>query len=223
MTENIKQESIPLFRDKDGKVQSVFSAAEGLTFATNPLDVFIVLARYKFAARQLKKSYKVADVGIGQGAGSVLLSKFCSSVTGLDYDEKLIEQCKKHYQGHDNISFRAYDLTNRDKELDGQFDVVVSHDVIEHFDLEEAATVLNSYKSLCKSNGFAIIGTPNVTSQPYASKRRLATHKHEYNAEEYREILEENFSKVFLFGMNDEIVSTQFLPMSWYLMAICCI
>jgi len=211
-----------LFRNKDGEVVETFCEEESLNYQASPLDIFIVLARYKFAARHLKGEYKVADVGIGQGIGSVMLSKFAGEVVGLDYDKALVDRCNKTYAVERKLRYELFDLLDPNPQMFGIFDAVISNDVIEHFSLTDMDQVIKTYKNLLANNGFAIIGTPNIASQKYASRRRLSTHQHEFEAEEYRSLLEKHFSHVFLFGMNDEIVSTQFLPMSWYLMAICC-
>ena len=52
-------------------------------------------------------------------------------------------------------------------------------DVIEHFNQRKIRKVVNTYYNLLSSKGFAIIGTPNISSRPYASKRRLDTHEYD--------------------------------------------
>jgi hypothetical protein len=51
-----------LFRNPDGSVRNVLENVEGITFNENPLDVFIILARYKFGTIFIKKTDKVIDV-----------------------------------------------------------------------------------------------------------------------------------------------------------------
>ena len=103
----------------------------------------------------------------------------------------------------------------------GAFDVVVSMDVIEHFQFEETEQVASNYASLLKPGGFAVIGTPNIASQPYASQRRRDSHPFEFRHDQFEDVLNSAFSNVFMFSMTDEIVSTQFPKLSWYLMALC--
>ena len=90
----------------------------------------MILARYKFAARFIKKHHKVLDAGCGTGMGSQFLSKFSNFVTAGDYDKNIILQNKNEYK---NINFKFLDLLNVDKSLKHKFDVVISMDVIEHF------------------------------------------------------------------------------------------
>lgn len=222
MTNLNSEPNKPLFRNKSGQVLSAFDPEQNLNFISSPFDIFIVLARYKFAMRHIKKTHNVADVGIGQGIGSVLLANCCNSLTCLDYDQDLLSQCRYQFHSIQNISYSKYDLLNPSSEFTGQFDVVVSNDVIEHFSSDDTDRVVKSYKELLSDTGFAVIGTPNKESEKYASLRRKSTHLHEFTCEDFRDSLEKQFGQVFIFGMNDEIVSTQFLPMSWYFLALCC-
>ena len=66
--------------------------------------------------------------------------------------------------------------------------VVVSMDVIEHFDPSQVDLAMQGYSSLLVSDGFAVIGTPNVASRGFASKRRLETHPFEFSATEFEEL-----------------------------------
>lgn len=209
-----------LFRDKDGKVKDMLSYVEGISFRESPLDFFILLARYKFAVRFLKRTDTVLDAGCGHGVGTVLLSRFAKRVVGADVDRAMIERNQKEYRDIANASFTTIDLVRPDPAL-GQFDAVVSLDVIEHFEKDQTRTVAANYAGLVRENGFALIGTPNIASQPYASKRRLETHLHEFTPEEFEAVLTPNFRRVFLFSMTDEVVSTSFPKMAWYLMALC--
>ena len=56
-----------LFRNKDGTIREILDNIEGISFKNSPLDFFILLARYKFAMRFLRKNHKVIDVGYGHG------------------------------------------------------------------------------------------------------------------------------------------------------------
>ncbi len=94
-------------------------------------------------------------------------------------------------------------------------------DVIEHFHKEQIPQVVKSYRGLVGQSGFAVIGTPNSASAPYASARRKATHLHEMGPEEFQEVLSKEFGRVFMFSMTDETVSTSFNKMAWYLIGVC--
>lgn len=209
-----------LFRDKNGQVKKILSGEEGISYMENPLDFFILLARYKFAARLIKKTDCVLDAGCGHGLGTVFLSRFANKVTGVDYDKQMVENNKKQYASIPNIDFKTLNLLDVSSHKE-KYDAVVSLDVIEHFSKKETEIVAKSYASLTKKGGFAIIGTPSINSQPFASKRRKETHLHEFNPQEFEDLLSRHFRHVFLFSMTDEVVSLSFRNLAWYLMALC--
>ena len=72
-----------------------------------------------------------------------------------------------------------------------------------------------------KTDGVLITGTPNVTATQYASPRSQVQHINLKSMKTLREFTDRYFTNVFMFGMNDEVVHTGFLPMSHYLMALC--
>lgn len=209
-----------LFRQENGEIKEIFDHIEGVSFKEHPLELFIVLARYKFAARLLEKKSRVLDAGCGQGMGSVFLSKFADHVTGVDFDEAMVKRNQNHYSDISNLSFEKMDLTATPS-AEKKYDTVVSLDVIEHFPLEKIPTVVGNLSQMTADNGFAIIGTPNIASQPYASSRRRESHLHEFEPDEFKNLLKDYFKNVFLFSMTDEIVSLSFPKMAWYLMALC--
>lgn len=210
-----------LFRNPDGSVRNVLENVEGIVFNENPLDFFIILARYKFGTRFIKKNHKVIDVGCGHGLGSVFLSKYAKEITGVDLDKDLVETNNSNYKKIKNLQFKEFDLLKPSKFLVNKFDVVVSMDVIEHFKKQKLGTVVDSYYNLLNSDGFAIIGTPNIASRPYASQRRLDTHEFEFTRDEFEKTLLKKFKNVFIFSMTDEVVSTSFPNMAWFFIAIC--
>ncbi|MBT8608422.1 class I SAM-dependent methyltransferase [Polynucleobacter paneuropaeus] len=210
-----------LFRGSAGEVKNMLADYEGYSYRDNPFDFYIILSRYKFAMRLLKKTHVIGDVGCGKGYGSVFLARHVKEVVALDYDEDLLRVNSGENIAVENLSFRKFDLLKPDVSLNGKFDAIVSMDVIEHFKRDKVDGVIAAYKNLLKDDGFAIIGTPNIASRPFASQRRLATHEFEYTPEEFEGDLAKHFKNVFLFSMTDEIVSTQFNKLSWYLMALC--
>lgn len=210
-----------LFRNPDGSVRNVLENVEGIVFNENPLDFFIILARYKFGTRFIKKTHKVIDVGCGHGLGSVFLSKYANEIIGVDLDKDLVETNNSNYKKIKNLQFKEFNLLKPSKSFANKFDVVVSMDVIEHFKKNKLGTVVDSYYNLLNSDGFAIIGTPNIASRPYASQRRLDTHEFEFTRDEFEKTLSKKFKNVFIFSMTDEVVSTSFPNMAWFFIAIC--
>ena len=218
---NSKKSHQKLFRNNLGDIKEILSGIEGYNFREDPLSFFILLARYKFATRFIKKSHKVIDAGCGHGQGSIFLSKYANEVTGGDFDDELIKKNNNDFSEIKNLKFKKLDLANISSNHKNKYDVVVSMDVIEHFKKKDVGTIAKNYSNLLKKDGFAIIGTPNVASKKFASKRRLSSHPFEFDYDFFEDTLSKAFKNVFVFTMTDEIVSTQFPKMSWYLMAIC--
>jgi len=67
----------------------------------------------------------------------------------------------------------------------------------------------------------AIIGTPSLESQQYASALSKEGHVNCHTSTELRYSLRRYWNQVFMFSMNDEVLHTGFGPMSQYLFALC--
>ena len=140
------------FRDRMGNVQPMLDIVEGISFQSSPLDLFILLARYKFAARLIDRNDNVLDAGCGHGLGSVMLAKFCRSVTAVDIDPELIEDCRSKYAGVKNLHFETADL-KRLSLLSRKYDAIVCMDVIEHFSQEEGREIIKEFSGLLDERG----------------------------------------------------------------------
>lgn len=208
------------FRAADGEVKPILTKVEGINFQQNPLDFFILLARYKFAGRLIDHSDHVLDAGCGHGLGSVMLSSFVRHVTGVDLDADLIDYCYENYQTIPNLAFEVADLKDLSS-LAGKFDTVVCMDVIEHFTKEDGSTVIQNLTNALNERGMLIIGTPNVRSQEFASQRRKMTHPYEYDYITFKSLLSDFFRRTMIFSMTDEVVSTGFSQLAWYFMGVC--
>ena len=180
-----------------------------------PKTLLFTLARYKFASRLLgeEKNMSVLELGCNEGLGTNLLSKVSQKVVGVDFDEDSIVFAKSNFADGD-IDFECSDFLDRKY---GSFDAVVSIDVIEHISPEDEIKYLNTIHKNLKQDGFCIIGTPNITAREYASRESQIGHVNLYSAERLRDTFEKIFYRVFLFGMNDEVVHTGYYPMCHYI------
>jgi hypothetical protein len=104
----------------------------------------------------------------------------------------------------------------------GKIRAVISLDVIEHINSDKEDKFIKTlFANLCPS-GFVLIGTPNATAKPYASKYSRAGHVNLFTAERLGRLLRGYFDNVFIFGMNDEVLHTGFYPLCHYLVALAC-
>jgi 2-polyprenyl-3-methyl-5-hydroxy-6-metoxy-1,4-benzoquinol methylase len=184
----------------------------------DPKRLAFVLSRYKFAAGMLGKGRKVLELGCSEGIGAPILSEFARSYTGIDLDAPAIEAARANF-GRKDRRFLAGDFL--DKRL-GRFDAVVSLDVIEHIHLRYEPLFFSAVLKNLEPDGVCVIGTPNKTSEAYASELSREGHVNVYDAERLTAAMRLRFRNVFLLGLNDEVVHTGFAPMTHYLAAVGC-
>lgn len=209
-----------LFRKATGEIKPMLTSVEGISFQQDPLDFFILLARYKFAAKLIDPGDAVLDAGCGHGLGAVMLSKFAHTVTGVDLDGELVEYCRQTYREIPNLTFEAADIRDLFS-LARQFDSIVCMDVIEHLSEEEGYLAVRSMAGLLSDRGMLIIGTPNIRSREFASQRRKATHLFEYDYAGFKRLLSGFFRRALIFSMTDEVASTSFSQLAWYFVGVC--
>jgi 2-polyprenyl-3-methyl-5-hydroxy-6-metoxy-1,4-benzoquinol methylase len=187
----------------------------------NPRHLLFTLARYKFAARMLTpgRKHDILEFGCGEGFGTLLLAEGEHKVTAVDFDPDAITYAKEALSSS-GIEFRVGDVL--DSKPIGEFDTVVSLDVIEHIRQDREKDYFRTIVSNLRPDGFAVIGTPNAAAAAYASEASKAGHVNLFTAERLAETAGEWFKNVFIFGMNDEVLHTGFYAMSHYLFVLGC-
>lgn len=99
------------------------------------------------------------DVGCGAGLLCEPLARMGASVTGLDAAPELIEAAQDHAAGQGlEIDYRAADLFD----VEGQFDLVTSLEVIEH--VGDPAAFVKALARRLAPGGIMILSTPNRTA-----------------------------------------------------------
>jgi 2-polyprenyl-3-methyl-5-hydroxy-6-metoxy-1,4-benzoquinol methylase len=162
----------------------------------------------------------VLEIGCGDGFGMRMVLQTVKRGFGVDFDPLFIEWAATTARKEGLAAeFAVLDIT--ETVPPGPFSAAYSLDVIEHVEPAiEARFVANIAASLAP-DGVCIIGTPNVTSAPYASEASRIGHINLKSAETLTASLAAAFQHVFLFSMNDEVVHTGYAPMAHYLMALC--
>ena len=189
-------------------------------FTKTPRRVLYSMSYYKFAAKIIGSGKRVLDVGCGEGLGTWLLALECGKAKGIDMDSDAIKIAKKNSISS-KISFKCENFLTTDTKK-RKWDAIVIFDVIEHILPMNMSRFFQKVTSCLNSSGVIIIGTPNITSHQYASEITKVGHVNIYSADRLEEELRQYFSHVFIFGANDEIIHTGFLPMAQYLIAISC-
>ncbi|MEJ2039690.1 MAG: class I SAM-dependent methyltransferase, partial [Desulfosarcinaceae bacterium] len=188
-------------------------------YQKDPKHLAFTLSRYKFCSKMLSGKSSVLEIGCGDGFGVPLVAEQVKNLLCIDWDEKQILGNQRRLKWLGNTSFRTFDATQN--ALSGKFDAAYAIDVIEHLDPEMENTFMDNVCKVLKENGLLLIGTPNKSASQYCSKPEVADqHINLYDHQRLRCLLSSYFENVFMFGMNDEVLHTGYLPMAHYLWGI---
>jgi len=179
----------------------------------NALQLLVRLARYKFVARNLKKTDRVFEIGSGTGLGAQFLAQHCAFVKGIEFKEEEIARANS-INRRSNVEFIQGDFF--DLKAQEKFDAIVNLDVIEHMPEDTGEKFIAKTTRHLSKNGMMIIGTPSIYSFPYQGPRSQAAHIKCYDQEELLKIVDRHYGRTMAFSMNDEIVHTGFSKLAWY-------
>lgn len=179
-------------------------------------------SRYKFAMKMIGSIYepnqkKILDLGCSDGFGTYYAAEYAKSVLGVDFDEEAIEFAKENVIGS-NMEFKQENFIGRKY---GEFDGIVSFDVIEHIYPKNEHKYMDTVLMNLGETGVFVVGTPSWESQQYSKENITGAHVNVYKGEQLYEMLKKYFYNVFLFTQNDEVIHTGHLRMANYLIAVC--
>jgi 2-polyprenyl-3-methyl-5-hydroxy-6-metoxy-1,4-benzoquinol methylase len=183
----------------------------------SPRRLLHLLSYYKFAAKMIGAGKRVLEVGCSEGFGTVLLAEHAASVLGVDLDADAIGVANATVASS-TLRFEVGDVLTHEL---GTFDAAVTLDVIEHIYPKHEDAFLARIAASLEADGVLVIGTPNVTSDQYASPVTRRGHVNLFSAERLRELGGRHFHNVFIFSANDEMIHTGFTPLAHYLIALC--
>jgi 2-polyprenyl-3-methyl-5-hydroxy-6-metoxy-1,4-benzoquinol methylase len=185
-------------------------------FRNSPRRILHALSYHKFAAKMIGTGKRIFEVGCSEGLGTLILAEFATECLGIDIDADAIAVANETL-ANSNLQFRHADIMDGSF---GEYDAVASFDVIEHIFPENEERFLSAVTANLIDGGMFIVGTPNITSDQYASSVTRAGHINLYSADRLRESLARRFQTVLMFSANDEMVHTGFAPMAHYLIGI---
>lgn len=186
----------------------------------DPRRLVFMLSRYKFVSKMFTGMKNVLEIGCADAFGTRIVVQEVENVVAVDFDPVFIEDVSNRQDARWPINAQLHDMLSGP--VLGSFNGAYSLDVLEHIQQEnEELFILNISKSL-NNNGVAIIGTPTIQSQLYASPPSKIGHVNCKDAEGLKKLMSKYFNNVFIFSMNDEVVHTGFTPMAHYLFALCC-
>lgn len=189
----------------------------------DPKRLAFVLSRYKFAAKMACRGGHVLELGCSEGIGTPVLAEFVDGYLGVDLDADAIAAASRKF-ANESRRFQVADFLGMQFATPAgvAFDAVVSLDVVEHIMPDTEAVFFDTVAASLKPNGIAVVGTPNESSDVYASPMSKAGHVNLFDGPHLTEAMQRVFRNVFLFGINDEVVHTGFSPMCHYLVAVGC-
>jgi len=190
------------------------------TYTEDPKRLCFTLSRYKFVAKMLKGCKNVLEIGCADAFGSALLLSEVGKLTCCDIDTTFINYAKRTHHYKNKIRFIQNDFVKQS--LSHKFDGIYLLDVLEHVLPNHEFQFISNLVANIEENGVAIFGIPSQESQVYASEISRQGHVNCKTGDELKSCLTRFFHNVFIFSMNDEVVHTGFLPMSHYLIALCC-
>lgn len=171
-------------------------------YLSKPEHLAMVLARYRTAAHLIGKAETVLEVGCGEGIGAGILASGRRSYLGIDPDGDAISTASGIYTDWMNVGFTQVDATL--PMVLGAREAVVSLDVIEHIDPDaESSFMKNIALHLFPRRGVCVIGTPNASAAHLASPESRAGHINLYSHARLESLMQDYFSTVLSFGMQD--------------------
>jgi 2-polyprenyl-3-methyl-5-hydroxy-6-metoxy-1,4-benzoquinol methylase len=199
-----------------GKDRLLLGSYFSYQFCNTPRRILFALSYHKFAAKMIGMGKRILEVGCSEGLATLILGEFATECLGIDIDGEAIKIANETI-ANEKFHFRHADVMEG---VLGQFDAVASFDVIEHIFHDNEDRFLSAITANLVDGGMCVIGTPNITSDQYASAVTRAGHVNLYSADRLRESLERHFQTVLMFSANDEMVHTGFSPMAHYLIGI---
>jgi len=116
---------------------------------------------------------RIAEVGCGTGTFSLTLNILGTKCTLIDADEDALDTAREVFAlyGRDAEYTLCNVLSDPSEHLRGQFDIVISGGLAEHFTGEDRLRCFKFHHELCKEKGFVYIGVPNRVSLGYRMVR----------------------------------------------------
>lgn len=185
----------------------------------DPRRLTFLLARYKFVAKMLSGRQNAGEVGCGDAFGTRVVLQEVPDITVYDFDKVFIEDVRARYDERWPLKAQVHDIVLAP--LPRKHQGLFSLDVLEHISPVDEHAYLANLRGSLEPEGILIIGTPSLESQAYASPLSKEGHINCKSGPELKALLENYFTRVFLFSMNDEVVHTGFSPLAHYLFVMC--
>lgn len=135
----------------------VLEVENPLAFLASMEEAYWGINSALFDYLKVDNNCKILEVGCGLGYLTYSLKKAGLSVVGLDISTKVVENAITKFGNY----YIAEDIFNYAKNHQGEYDIIILTEVIEHVD--DALSFMKILKTLINDNGHIIITTPNKT------------------------------------------------------------
>lgn len=186
-----------------------FGSNLDIVWQEDPRLLGMRLARYKFVAKMFVGMSRVLEIGAGDGR----LSRVVRGTVGQ------LDLTDANPQG---AGVLPWDPLARTDAAGIEYDAAYALDVLEHVPPADEDAFLANIADVLSPEGSLIIGSPSLESQAWASRKSRESHINCKTEDALRNLLRGHFGRVFMFGMNDEVVHVGFGPMCHYRLALCC-
>jgi SAM-dependent methyltransferase len=112
---------------------------------------------------------RTLELGAGSGIASAVLARLGAKVTLLDFSAKALDMARRFYAalGIHDAEFIVGDVLGMDTALRSQFDVCLSHGMVEHFMTdEERLTAVRAHTEVLSPRGQAFVTVPYAYCVP---------------------------------------------------------
>ena len=167
-------------------------------------DAFInALPRYEFLAKDIKPGVTALNIGVGRGGLESILTRNKVVVHCLDPSEETIDRLRKQY----DLGARAQMGYSQNMPFqDGEFDVVIMSEVLEHLTDEILYATLVEVRRVLKSDGYFIGTVPanerladSEVACPHCGKSfHRWGHVQSFDASTLKEVIQREFETVEL-------------------------
>ena len=220
MKEITKEAQYQFLLDQEKEGLEVLGLMSSQVWRDDPRRLLFVLARYKFVSKMFAGMNRVLEVGCADAFGTRIVRQEVPQVVATDFDTVFIQRNQARSNAKWNVTYKVHDMLAGP--LSEGFDGVYAVDVIEHIPAEMELKFVGNMVASLQLHGVALLGSPSLESQAYASPPSKAGHVNCKSAPELKKLMQHFFYNVFIFSMNDEVVHTGFYPMAHYLWALGC-